>query len=152
MRGIISRISGISGFSSPSIFRRFRHSTAGKCAFLPSRPSHKVATDLPPLTPCKQGSPKKHRKSCRFFLCAFLAHLCASSLSSFPGIGCRSLFVGCAARQSGEYFVHSIPPVQSSGIALAVRIFRIFQKKPKKCGQLLRISKKCSTFAFENNA
>lgn len=68
-------------------------------------------------------------------------HVPASSASGIPffrpflllrGIGCRLLFVGCAARQSGEYFVHSITSVRSSGIALAVRIFRIFQKKHKK--------------------
>ena len=65
------------------LYRRFRHSTTGKCAFLPFRPSHQVATDLPPLTPYIIRAPEKHRKSCRFFLCRrFLCPL--SPKSAYP--------------------------------------------------------------------
>ena len=63
-----------------SIYSRLKHSSIAKSSFLPSRPSTRLATNLPSLLPCKTREEKKHRKSCRFFLRPFfIAFLCCFS-------------------------------------------------------------------------
>ncbi len=64
-----------------SIYSRLKHSSIAKSPFLPSRPSTRLATNLPSLLPCKTREEKKHCKTCRFFLCRFF--LCCF-LSAFP--------------------------------------------------------------------
>ena len=104
-----------------SIYSHLKHSSIAKCAFLPSRPSTRLATNLPHLLPCKTREEKKHRKSCRFFFVLFSLLFFVAFLSCFS-FGISSL----ASAMHGGLEMPPLPLVPFGGILTAVVFFVFF--------------------------